>query len=79
MGADGCTGIESIDQKQFNRFAKPDDVKAFNAHVKKMTGGVGVHIVCDMLRGPVYAAGLQAMARLGVNVSAGWQLDTKCS
>jgi NADPH:quinone reductase-like Zn-dependent oxidoreductase len=72
-------GIESIDQKQFNRFAKPDDVKAFNAQVKKMTGGVGAHIVCDMLRGPVYAAGLQAMARLGVNVSAGWQLDTKCN
>ena len=72
-------GIESIDQKQFNRFAKPDDAKAFNSHVKKMTGGVGAHIVCDMLRGPVYAAGVQAMARLGVNVSAGWQLDTKCN
>jgi NADPH:quinone reductase-like Zn-dependent oxidoreductase len=72
-------GIESIDQKQFNRFAKPDDAKAFNAHVKKLTGGTGAHIVCDMLRGPVYAAGLQVMARLGVNVSAGWQLDTKCN
>ena len=72
-------GIESIDQKQFNRFAKPDDAKAFNSHVKKMTGGIGAHIVCDMLRGPVYAAGVQAMARLGVNVSAGWQLDTKCN
>jgi NADPH:quinone reductase-like Zn-dependent oxidoreductase len=72
-------GIESIDQKQFNRFAKPDDAKAFNGHVKKLTGGVGAHIVCDMLRGPVYAAGLQVMARLGVNVSAGWQLDTRCN
>lgn len=72
-------GIESIDQKSFNRFARPDDAKAFNQHVKKMTGGIGAHLVCDMLRGPVYAAGLQAMARLGVNVSAGWQLDTKCN
>jgi len=72
-------GIESIDQKQFNRFKGAEDAKAFNAQVKKMTGGVGAHLVCDMLRGPVYAAGLQAMARLGVNVSAGWQLDTKCS
>ena len=41
--------------------------------------GVGAHLVCDMLRGPVYGAGLQALARLGVNVSAGWQLDTKCT
>ncbi|HEX5066073.1 MAG TPA: zinc-binding dehydrogenase [Myxococcota bacterium] len=72
-------GIESIDQKQFNRFAKPDDAKAFNSHVKKMTSGVGAHVVCDMLRGPVYAAGVQCLARLGVNVSAGWQLDTKCT
>jgi crotonyl-CoA carboxylase/reductase len=72
-------GIEGIDQKAFNRFASADDVKAFNNHVKKLTGGVGAHIVCDMLRGPVYGAGLQAMARLGVNVSAGWQLDTKCT
>jgi NADPH:quinone reductase-like Zn-dependent oxidoreductase len=72
-------GIESIDQKQFNRFAKPDDAKAFNSHVKKMTAGVGAHVVCDMLRGPVYAAGVQCLARLGVNVSAGWQLDTKCT
>ena len=72
-------GIESIDQKQFNRFTKPDDAKAFNSHVKKMTAGVGAHVVCDMLRGPVYAAGVQCLARLGVNVSAGWQLDTKCT
>lgn len=71
-------GIESIDQKQFNRFAGRDDVKAFSKHVKSVTGGEGVHIVCDMLRGPVFAAGLQAMGRMGVNVSAGWQLDTAC-
>jgi NADPH:quinone reductase-like Zn-dependent oxidoreductase len=72
-------GIESIDQKQFNRFASADDAKAFNGQVKKMTGGVGAHLVCDMLRGPVFNAGVLAMARLGVNVSAGWQLDTKCT
>ncbi|HXK26610.1 MAG TPA: zinc-binding alcohol dehydrogenase family protein [Myxococcota bacterium] len=72
-------GIESLDQKHFNRFKSGDDVKAFNQAVKKLTGGIGAHVVCDMLRGPVYAAGLQAMARLGVNVSAGWQLDTKCN
>ncbi len=35
-----------------------------------------MHIVCDMLRGPVFAAGLAVAARQGVNVSAGWQLDT---
>jgi len=71
-------GIASIDQQAFHRFASRDDVKAFNKQVKSMTGGEGAHIVCDMLRGPVYAAGLQCMARLGVNVSAGWQLDTAC-
>ena len=42
-----------------------------------MTGGEGAHIVCDMLRGPVFAAGLAALARCGVNVSSGWQLDKK--
>jgi crotonyl-CoA reductase len=67
-------GIEPIDQKEFHRFASRDDVKAFNKHVKSITGGEGAHIVCDMLRGPVYAAGLAALAREGVNVSAGWQL-----
>jgi NADPH:quinone reductase-like Zn-dependent oxidoreductase len=71
-------GIEGIDQKAFNRFASRDDVKAFNKHVKGMTAGEGVHIVCDMLRGPVFAAGLQCLGRMGVNVSAGWQLDTAC-
>ncbi len=69
-------GIESIDQTEFHRFADRDDVKAFNKHVKGMTGGEGVHIVCDMLRGPVFPAGLGVLSRMGVNVSAGWQLDT---
>ena len=30
-----------------------------------------------MLRGAVFPAGVAAAARLGVNVSAGWQLDKK--
>lgn len=72
-------GIEGIDQKQFNRFASPADVKAFNGAVKKLTGGEGMHIVCDMLRGPVFGAGLAVAARMGVNVSAGWQLEKKVS
>ncbi len=69
-------GIDSIDQTGFHRFADRDDVKAFNKHVKGMTGGEGVHIVCDMLRGPVFPAGIAVLSRMGVNVSAGWQLDT---
>ncbi len=69
-------GIDSIDQTGFHRFADRDDVKAFNKHVKGMTGGEGVHIVCDMLRGPVFPAGVAVLSRMGVNVSAGWQLDT---
>jgi NADPH:quinone reductase-like Zn-dependent oxidoreductase len=69
-------GIESIDQKAFNRFTGRDDVKAFNKHVKGLTQGDGVQIVCDMLRGPVYPAGLAILSRMGVNVSAGWQLST---
>jgi NADPH:quinone reductase-like Zn-dependent oxidoreductase len=68
-------GIESIDQKAFNRFASRDDVKAFSKDVKVRTGGVGMHVVCDMLRGPVWPAGVAAAARAGVNVSAGWQLS----
>lgn len=70
-------GIESIDQKAFNRFASRDDVRAFDNEVKKRTDGAKIHIVCDMLRGPVWDAGITIMARAGVNVSAGWQLDTK--
>jgi len=68
-------GIETIDQKAFNRFAAREDVKAFSKEVKKRTDGVGMHIVCDMLRGPVWPAGIAAAAREGVNVSAGWQLS----
>ncbi|HEU4427781.1 MAG TPA: zinc-binding dehydrogenase [Myxococcota bacterium] len=68
-------GITGIDQKQFNRFKGKDDVKAFTAHCRKLTGGEQMHLVCDMLRGPVFAAGLAVSARQGVNVSAGWQLS----
>ena len=69
-------GIVGIDQKRFNRFAGRDDVKAFGAEIKKLTGGQGMHVVCDLLRGPVFEAGVTAAAREGVNVSAGWQLGT---
>lgn len=69
-------GIVGIDQKRFNRFAGKDDVKAFGAEIKRLTGGQGMHIVCDLLRGPVFEAGIAAAAREGVNVSAGWQLGT---
>jgi len=68
-------GIVGIDQKQFNRFATREDVSAFRRHVRELTNGVDMHIVCDMLRGNVYEAGLAVAARLGVNVSAGWQLS----
>ena len=68
-------GIKGIDQKKLNRFKAKEDIKAFNSEVKKLTGGEGMHIVCDMLRGPVFEAGLAVAARGGVNVSAGWQLS----
>ena len=68
-------GIEAIDQARYHRFASGDDVKAFNKDVKARTENEGAHIVCDMLRGPVFPAGLAVMSRLGVNVSAGWQLS----
>jgi NADPH:quinone reductase-like Zn-dependent oxidoreductase len=71
--------IEPIDQKQFNRFKSRDDVRAFQGHVRKLTGGEGMHLVCDMLRGPVFEAGLVVAAREGVNVSAGWQLARECT
>jgi len=70
-------GIESVDQKEYNRFAGRDDVKAFNKHIKSLTAGEGVHVVCDMMRGPLFAAGLAVLARQGVNVSAGWQLSSQ--
>jgi NADPH:quinone reductase-like Zn-dependent oxidoreductase len=72
-------GIEPIDQKAYNRFATRDDVKAFSNHTRDLTGGERMHIVCDMLRGPIYEAGLVVLGRMGVNVSAGWQLDTRCT
>ena len=68
-------GIQGIDQKAFNRFATRDDVRAFSSEVRKLTGGVNMHLVCDMLRGPCFNAGLAVSARCGVNVSAGWQLS----
>ncbi len=68
-------GIETIDQTEFNRFASRDDTKAFIKRVRELTDRVGAHIVCDMMRGPVYGTGLAVQAREGVNVSAGWQLS----
>ena len=68
-------GIHGIDQQEFHRFAAPADVKAFRKRVRELTRGEDMHIVCDMLRGPVFPAGLAAMARQGVNVSSGWQLS----
>jgi crotonyl-CoA carboxylase/reductase len=68
-------GIVGIDQKQFNRFKTRDDVRAFTNECKKLTGGEQMHIVADMLRGPVFAAGLAVTARCAVNISAGWQLS----
>ncbi len=68
-------GIEGIDQQAFNRFRERSDVKQFSDAIKALTGGEGMHLVADMLRGPVFPAGLAAAARQGVNVSAGWQLS----
>jgi NADPH:quinone reductase-like Zn-dependent oxidoreductase len=68
-------GIKGIDQKAFNRFKGKDDIKAFNKECKKLTNDEGMHLVCDMLRGPVFDAGLAIAGRCGVNVSAGWQLS----
>ena len=68
-------GIVGIDQKQYNRFATKDDVNAFRKEVRTLTNGDDAHIVCDMLRGPVFPAGLAVAARQGVNTSAGWQLS----
>jgi NADPH:quinone reductase-like Zn-dependent oxidoreductase len=67
-------GIVPIDQKAFNRFATRDDSKAFVKTVRELTGGEGMHLVCDMLRGPIFDAGFAASSREGVIVSAGWQL-----
>ncbi len=72
-------GIEGIDQSRFNRFATDADVEAFGKEVKNVTDREGMHVVCDLLRGPVFQAGLVASARCGVNVSAGWQLGKAVS
>jgi crotonyl-CoA carboxylase/reductase len=66
--------VVPIDQKAFNRFASRDDSKAFVKEVRSLTGGEGMHIICDMLRGPLFDAGFAAASREGVIVSAGWQL-----
>lgn len=67
-------GITTIDQQAFGRFKSEEDIKAFYKACKALTGGEGMHIVCDMFRGPVFDAGLAVAARCGVNVSSGWQL-----
>jgi NADPH:quinone reductase-like Zn-dependent oxidoreductase len=69
--------IAGIDQQAFHRFETPEDVRAFSNEVRRLTNGDGMHIVADMLRGPVFAAGLAATARQAVNVSAGWQLGQR--
>ena len=66
--------IVPIDQKAFNRFASRDDSKAFVKEVRSLTRGEGMHIICDMLRGPLFDAAFAAASREGVIVSAGWQL-----
>lgn len=67
-------GITTIDQNAFARFGSEKDIKAFHKACKSLTDGEGMHIVCDMFRGPVFEAGLAVAARCGVNVSSGWQL-----
>jgi crotonyl-CoA carboxylase/reductase len=68
-------GIQGIDQRKFNRFRTEQDIEAFEKEVRRITNGEKMQIVCDMLRGSVFKAGLVAMSREGVNVSAGWQLS----
>ena len=68
-------GIVGIDQQAYNRFKTKDDVRGFTNACKKLTNGEQMHIVADMLRGPVFGAGLAVAARCGVNISAGWQLS----
>src|SRR5438270_9861215 len=69
------SGIVGIDQKQFKRFARKYEVQAFRKNVSNLTNGVDIHIVCDMLRGPVFTDGLAVAADEAVNVSTGWQLS----
>lgn len=67
-------GITAIDQKAFNRFADRSDTKDFIDETRRLTGGEGMHVICDMMRGPAFGAGFGAAAREAVIVSAGWQL-----
>jgi len=67
-------GIETLDQSEFGRFERPEDVRAFGRTARRRTDGAGMHVVCDMFRGPVFAAGLAVLSRQGVDVSSGWQL-----
>jgi NADPH:quinone reductase-like Zn-dependent oxidoreductase len=68
-------GVVGIDQKAFDRFRTKEGVRAFTNECRRLTNGEQMHIVADMLRGPVFAAGLAVAGRQGVNVSAGWQLS----
>jgi crotonyl-CoA reductase len=68
-------GIQGIDQQAFHRFKTREDVRAFTNEVRRLTSGENMHIIADMLRGPVFGAGLAVTARQAVNVSAGWQLS----
>ena len=68
-------GIQGIDQRAYDRFTTKEGLKAFRNEVRKLTDGIDMHIVCDMLRGPVFEAGLLVQARQSVNVSSGWQLS----
>jgi NADPH:quinone reductase-like Zn-dependent oxidoreductase len=68
-------GVVGIDQKAFDRFRSKEGVRAFANECRRLTNGEQMHIVADMLRGPVFAAGLAVAGRQGVNVSAGWQLS----
>lgn len=72
-------GIEGIDQRRFNRFRSESDIEAFEKEIRRITQGEKMQIVCDMLRGPVFRAGIVALSREGVNVSAGWQLAKEVS
>jgi NADPH:quinone reductase-like Zn-dependent oxidoreductase len=69
-------GVRTLDQCAFNRFASDVDVRRFGVCVRRLTRGQNAHIVCDMFRGPVFAAGLAVTARSGVNISSGWQLGS---
>ena len=69
-------GIIGIDQKAVQPLRHRVTTSARSASTcATITDGGDMHIVCDMLRGPVFDAGLAVAAREGVNISAGWQLS----